>query len=65
MRAGTRLFGSTFTDTNLQFQKSQKANFYVCVQLLVCFIYPMQQNNNLALWEVYELPKLLLFYVKI
>ena len=27
MRAGTQLFGSTFTDAYLQFQKSQKANF--------------------------------------
>ena len=27
MRAGTRLFGSTFTDVYLQFQKLQKANF--------------------------------------
>ena len=27
MRAGTRLFGSTFTDLYLQFQKSQKVNF--------------------------------------
>ena len=27
MRAGTQLFGSTFTDAYLQFQKLQKANF--------------------------------------
>ena len=27
MRVGTWLFGSTFTDAYLQFQKSQKANF--------------------------------------
>ena len=27
MRAGTRLFGSSFTNAHLQFQKSQKANF--------------------------------------
>ena len=50
MRAGTRLFGSTFTDAYLQFPKSQKANFHVCIQLLVCLIYLMQQNSNLAFW---------------
>ena len=27
MRAGAWLFGNTFTDAYLQFQKSQKANF--------------------------------------
>ena len=31
MRAGTWLFGNTFTDAYLQFQKSQKTNFlYMC-----------------------------------
>ena len=65
MRAGTWLFGSTFTDAYLQFQKSQKANFScICSTFGMLHIYHAT-NRNLALWGVYELSKLLLFYAKI
>ena len=41
MRADTWLFGSTFTDAYLQFQKSQKANF-----LCMCLTFGMLHMSH-------------------
>ena len=43
MRAGTRLFGSTFTDAHLQFQTSQKANFSC-----MCLIFGMFDTSHMT-----------------
>ena len=49
MTAGRRLFGSTFTDAYLQFQKSQKANFlYMCSNFGMLHIF-YTANSNLVL----------------
>ena len=48
MRALTRLFGSTFTDVAYisSFKNYRKIIFHLRVQLLVSFIYLMQQNSK-------------------